>query len=914
MNMRGAGFVVAVLMAGSVPLAAQVPGGEAQPPPVFGVGVDVVAVDASVVDADGRPVLGLGPDDFRVQVDGKPRHIVTVEYVGRDLEAPSAPAARPVHYSTNEDAPRGRLVLLMVDRGSIGRGGGRQVMRAGERFLDTLAPADRVGLTFIPGPGTFIEFTSDVDAVRQGLKGVVGMADRAGHAVPLAEAVAHIKNRDNLRWQQFLDANCDFRMESQNVACRQEMEAEAGQVYLAYRERSLQTQRSLSSVLKRLKSVEGPKTLILISEGLGTESPAEARDLAADAAAAQVTLFVLLLDTSGPDAQYKYTELATPEDRERETSGLYDLAGLSRGVVLQVVGSGDNAFQRIARELMGYYMLGIEPEGGDRDGRSHSVKVEVSRPKATVRARGLLNIPTTPPSHQELLTATLRSPLVERGLPVRASAYALRGATPGKVRLLITARVGRATRPVSVGFVLAGPQGKVAASRGYEGVAGGDGEWVEFTGEAEVDPATYTLRLAAVDAGARRGSVEHTVKAALVSAGGLEISDLVLAPSSAGGGVRPAVDLELEGGGLSALLEVAGRDPARVAEATVALELADSADGPSLLRAPVTTGAADKDGTRTARIEIAAGLLPPGDYAARAEVSLEGKPVAVVTRPFRIAPPRAGTAIPRAPLAGLLVETRPFDRAELLKPDTLGHFLDRLGALVPGSVPPRVAAAVEEARQGRPEAMVDRLGEGGKDDARTAFLRGVSYYARGNMPAALTQLQAALRLDSELFPAAVYMGGCYAADGKDLDAIGAWQTALIGEVDSPVLYALLGDALVRAKEGEQALAILSEGLAVFPDDAGLRRRLGMAYAMAGRAEEALPLLTAWVDTHPEDQQALFATLALLFEGFSRETAGAAAAEERQRLTRYAKAYVDGKGPNREVIERWLRYLESRKGG
>ncbi len=69
-----------------------------------------------------------------------------------------------------------------------------------------------------------------------------------------------------------------------------------------------------------------------------------------------------------------------------------------------------------------------------------------------------------------------------------------------------------------------------------------------------------------------------------------------------------------------------------------------------------------------------------------------------------------------------------------------------------------------------------------------------------------------------------------------------------------------------------------------------------------------------MDAHPEDQGALFATLALLFEGFSRETAGASAPEERQRLTRYAKAYVDGKGPNRELIERWLRYLESRTGG
>jgi thioredoxin-like negative regulator of GroEL len=110
------------------------------------------------------------------------------------------------------------------------------------------------------------------------------------------------------------------------------------------------------------------------------------------------------------------------------------------------------------------------------------------------------------------------------------------------------------------------------------------------------------------------------------------------------------------------------------------------------------------------------------------------------------------------------------------------------------------------------------------------------------------------------------------------------------------------------------VAILDEGLAAFPEDAGLRRRLGLAHAMAGDREEALPLLTAWVEAHPDDTEALFATLALLFEGFSRETARAAAAEERQRLARYAKAYVEGKGPNREVVQRWLRYLESRVGG
>ena len=97
-------IAVAALLAASLPAVAQQPeaaapppeavtqapaAGEQPQPPVFGVGVDVVAVDASVVDGEGRPVLGLGPEDFRVEVDGKPRRLV----VGR-VRGPRPRAAR----------------------------------------------------------------------------------------------------------------------------------------------------------------------------------------------------------------------------------------------------------------------------------------------------------------------------------------------------------------------------------------------------------------------------------------------------------------------------------------------------------------------------------------------------------------------------------------------------------------------------------------------------------------------------------------------------------------------------------------------------------------------------------------------------------------------------------------------------
>jgi VWFA-related protein len=912
-------------------LPATSPGATAQAPPVFGVGVDVVAVDASVVDRDGRPITGLSPDDFRVEVDGKPRRLVSVEYVGRELETPAPARARqdrPPHFSSNEGAPKGRLVLLLVDRGNIGRGGGRQVLKSAERFLDSLGPADRVGLAFIPGPGPGIEFTADLDEVRRGLKGVVGTANRAGHVVPLAEAIAKFEGTDAMRWQEFLVSQCGGFMRegpvvadspdqgtpfavAQLQACQRTMEVDATVVYRDYRERSLASQAALRTTFQSLRSIDGPKTVVLISEGLGTESPGEVRDLGVAASQAQATLFVVLLDTSSADASVAYSALASQEDREKESAGLYDLAAQARGTVLRAIGTGEAAFQRIARELMGFYLLGFEPEGGDRDGKGHAVRVTVSRPNTTVRARALLAIPLAPPSPEEALTTALRSPLPARELPVQVATYALSAAAGGKVRVLISARTRPTSRPVSIGYAVFSPAGKVAASRAYHGLAGGTDEWLEFTGEAVVDAAAYTLRLVAVDASGRRGSVEHGVKAALVDAGGLQVSDLVLSPASDGSAVRPAVDTEISSGGLSAFLEVGSGNAGRLAQAGVAIELAESADSPALLRVPVALPPPGEQGTRAARIEVAAGLLPPGEYTARAQVSIEGKEVGVVSRPFRIVPLRAGEKPPSAPLARLLVQAPPFDRAALLAPEVLGPLADEVVAAVRGPAPPGLSAAVEEARQGRPEAILDRLGAEGREDARVEFLRGVSYYARGNLPAALTQLQAAQRRSSELFPAAVYLGACYAAGGKDLDAIGAWQTALIGESASPALYGLLGDALLRAKEERQAVEILAEGLGAFPDDPGLRGRLGVAYAMAGDRDEALPILTAWVEKNPDDTRALFATLALLFEGFSREATGAAPLEERQRLVRFAKAYVEGKGPNSEVVGCWLKYLESR---
>ncbi|MFN8092386.1 MAG: hypothetical protein U0599_09240 [Vicinamibacteria bacterium] len=199
-----------------------------------------------------------------------------------------------------------------------------------------------------------------------------------------------------------------------------------------------------------------------------------------------------------------------------------------------------------------------------------------------------------------------------------------------------------------------------------------------------------------------------------------------------------------------------------------------------------------------------------------------------------------------------------------------------------------------------------RLYPGGRDDARASFVRRVSLHARGQHAVALTQLQAALGRSSELFPAAVYMGACYASLGKDMDAIGAWQTALVGEAGgSLVVYAVLADALTRVKEPRQAVEILGEGLTAFPEDAGLRRRL--AHAAAGLAPGGAPLLGLG-RAAPRGQRGAHDRRWPCSSTASRARPQEPRTAERARLVRFARAYVEGSGPNPQIIGRWLKYL------
>ena len=296
------------------------------------------------------------------------------------------------------------------------------------------------------------------------------------------------------------------------------------------------------------------------------------------------------------------------------------------------------------------------------------------------------------------------------------------------------------------------------------------------------------------------------MKAALISAGGLELGDLLLGPPSAGGGagLRPAADLRVDGG-LVARLEMYGRDAVRLQKATVAMEVAEGESQPALVQVPAQTADAPEGGRRVAQAGLPLGVLPPGDYLVRAVVSLDGKRGGGPHAPLPFRAVRLGREGPAGlSIEGLAPSVGRFEKGDVLAPEVTGHFLDRMARLVPGAPSPEVQAATERARKGDAAGILDALPAVGPEEVRFLFLRGIGLLARGDTAAASTQFRTVLRLSSDFFPAAFYLGACYAAEGQDRQAAGAWQTSLVTETGHPVVYRLLADALLRVGEPAQA--------------------------------------------------------------------------------------------------------------
>jgi hypothetical protein len=326
---------------------------------------------------------------------------------------------------------------------------------------------------------------------------------------------------------------------------------------------------------------------------------------------------------------------------------------VARGVVLR--GSSELAFERIAREISGHYLLGFEAEAGERDGKNHKLAVKVARSGATVRTWQSVNLPPAPsPKQQEQsLAASLRSPQPATALPVRLASYAMPDAASRKVRILVVAELGGtdSSGRLSVAWVLVDAKDHVVASAVQQAKdVGAKGARVPFATSLLVEPGLYTLKLAARDSLGRTGRVDHPVKAMVTTApgGDIETGDLMFGPLPAPGtAFRPAVVPELFVGPVAVRWDVFARDPGRLNGGEAVVEIAASETAPARGSVPARLGSSEAPGHDVVQAVLQLQDLSPGAYVLRVKLSMPGQPAATVTHPLRLAaPPAAETADP----------------------------------------------------------------------------------------------------------------------------------------------------------------------------------------------------------------------------------------------------------------------------
>ena len=615
--------------------------------PVFRSGVELVTIDVTVMDKRGEPLEGLGADRFDVTVDGAPRRVVWAEFV-RHRSAPLATATAADHFTTNEGAEPGRIVLIAVDQMHIRRVEGLAALRAASNFIDALDRSDRVAAAPVNHGGA-IQFTTEHAVVKRQLQRLTGEAQGTPvhYKIGLTEALA-IADGSRTRLDQAVLRECGEPLgryenlrrlaegEGLKDPCPVQVEQEGRALAQQVRTESRMTLDSLSRLIARLGEIEGQKTLVLLSEGLVAEPQlVDLTSLGAAAQAARVTLHVLQLDVPILDASTDTVSPTLYPDLQLKADGLARLAGSARGGLFRLVGDDPYPFRRIMKELSSHYLVAFEPAGGDRDGRTHRIAVRVQADGATVRARPAFTIPAGPrtAAPDAELVGLLRNPRLVAELPVRVAGYTFREAVGERLHVLVSAEVDYSKNgpEPTAGFVLVDSRGVIAAS------GGGTTEGGRFFQSASVLPGRYLLKAAAVDAGGRRGSVERQLEARLSAAGAMHVSDLMLAepPAVASDPLRPLV-VRFAGDRLVAYVEAYGSAPPAAARATVRVDILrdDSPTPIASVPAPVTVS---PSGRWVISADLPVRDLAAGSYLASMHVTLPGVPPQHFTRRFVVA-------------------------------------------------------------------------------------------------------------------------------------------------------------------------------------------------------------------------------------------------------------------------------------
>jgi VWFA-related protein len=618
--------------------------------PTFRASLDLVTVDAAVHDGDGRPVADLRAEDFRVEVDGRVRPVTSAHFVseaGGAVAPDTVLPASPMHFSSNEGADAGRVIVIAVDEAHIRRLEGRRAMVSAVRFIESLPEADRVGVVGLSA-GDLVTLTRDRAALRRHLESMVGIGDPVAQQlnIGISEAV-EIAEGNRSRLADAVLRECGRSLtEYVNVAraaddaggsrdaCPEQVEQESRAMAQFAHMQARLSLTAIEALIAKLRDLPGPKTIVLVSEGMIVDPRRiDLSVLAALAQSARVTIYGLQLEVPSVDASTDRVSPTFVRDQSVRQDGVAQVAGAARGAVFRQVGTDPKPFERIARELSGYYLLAFEARDSDRDGKPHRIRVTINRRGYSLRARtGFTMPPMTAADRGAQLSRLLTNLSAVTELPLRVATYAYAEPAAKGVRIVISGEAGTGSAPAGIwmGFVLVNEAGVIAATATQQTSDG------RHAFSAVVPAGSYTLRAAAIDPLGRQGSVERVFRVQPPTADAMHVGDLLLAPvpSTLDAPLSPIVD-RIGGDAMVVYIELHGPASGPRPDAVRFVVARGAGEPPVVAATAAVTAREGAWGIARATLPIAS--LPSGRYEARAEIIAAGAVAGRVVRPFTIA-------------------------------------------------------------------------------------------------------------------------------------------------------------------------------------------------------------------------------------------------------------------------------------
>lgn len=391
------------------------------PPRVTGaVETSILELDVVVTDKGGRPVSGLGRDDFEVKIGGKP---VAIEnfYERRTLPAPASedsgtPATAPAGAAaTLSPAPRQpRHIVLFVDRLHLIEKWKADAAFDALRELirkTVVGPGDDAMIvTWDRAIGTVIPFTADLSAIDR----VLAREQRLSRS-PLPEDMTVRSLQDEAAWFATLPTS------SVSSGVEVSTRAAAAEAYAQMQAKA----SALKGVFSTLGGLPGRKVVVLVSHrfselaGLefsltgpvryGEFSP-DARefnargivDSVARAANANGITVYTFFPTGWPDeaavvradaSRYSNPKLDSPVEGARGDMIVQNEAAAQEPLALETGGTFTLGYKdaptlsaRIVADVESSYSLGVAAPGG-KPGRTLSVDVKTRDRSLRVRSR-----------------------------------------------------------------------------------------------------------------------------------------------------------------------------------------------------------------------------------------------------------------------------------------------------------------------------------------------------------------------------------------------------------------------------------------------------------------------------------------------------------------------------------------------